>query len=154
MCNSLWPRNCSTSGFPCPSLSPGICSNSVHWVNDGIQPSHPLLPPSPPALNLPASGSFPMSWLFQSGGQMISTSASASVLPMNIQSWFPLGLTGLVSLLTKRLLSIFTSITILKHQFFSAQSSLWSNSHIVHDYCRNHSFDYTELCQKSDVSDF
>ena len=77
----------------------------------------------------PAKGSFPMSWLFTSGGQRIGASASASVFPMNIQSWFTLGLTALISLLFKGLSRVFHT-TGQKHQFFSAQLSLWSNSHI------------------------
>ena len=78
----------------------------------------------------PASGSFPMSWFFASGGQSIGASASASVLPMNIQGWFPLGLTGLISLLSKGLLRVFSSTTFWRHQFFNTQPFLWSNSHI------------------------
>ena len=73
----------------------------------------------------PASGSFPMSLLFASGG----ASASASVLLMNIQGWFPLGLTGLISLLSKGLSKVFSSTTVQKHQFFNAQPSVWSISH-------------------------
>ena len=75
-------------------------------------------------------GSFPMSWLFPSSDQSIWASASASVLPMNIQGWFPLGLTGLISLQSKGLSSIFSNTTIQKHQFFGTQLSLWSSSHI------------------------
>ena len=90
----------------------------VHWVSDAIQPSHPLSPPSPPALNLSQHEYFPMSQLFASGGQ--STEASASALPMNIQDWFPLGLTGLISLLSKGLSIVFSSNTTWKHQFFGA----------------------------------
>ena len=97
-----------------------------HWVGDAIQPSHPLLSPSP-AFSLPASGSFPMSQFFSSGGQSIG--ALASVLPMNIQDWFPLGWTGLISLQSKGLWRVFSNTTVQKHQFFSAQLSLWSNSH-------------------------
>ena len=78
--------------------------------------------------SFPASRSFPMSRLFTSGGQCIG--ASASVLPMNIQDWFPLGLTGLISLLSKGLSRVFSNTTVQKHQFFSAQPSLWFNSHI------------------------
>ena len=102
----------------------------VHWVGDAIQPSHPLS--SPPALNLsfPASGSFQMSQLSASGGQSIGVSASASVLPMDIQDWFPLGWTGWISLKSKRLSTVFSSYTVQKHQFFGIQLSLWSNSHI------------------------
>ena len=94
--------------------------------------------------------SFPMSQLFASGSQIIGTSASASVLPMNIQGWFPLGLTGLISLLSKEFSRVFSSTTIWKHQFFSTQPSLWANSQVC-DYWKNHSFDYTELCQQSDA---
>ena len=83
-----------------------------------------LLPQS-----FPASGSFPMSQFFTSGGQSIKASASASVLPMNIQDWFPLGLTGLISLQSKGLSRVFSSSTIQKHQFFRAQLSLRSSSH-------------------------
>ena len=82
------------------------------------------------AQSFPASGSFPMSWVFTSGGQSIGTSASASVHPMNIQDWFPLGLTGLISLLSRGLSKLFFSTTVQKHQFFGTQPSLWSNCHI------------------------
>ena len=73
---------------------------------------------------------FPVNRLFASGGQSIGASVSASVLPVNIQDWFPLGLTGLISLQSKRLSRVFCSTTIWKHQFFSTQLSLWANSHI------------------------
>ena len=101
-------------------------------VSDAIEPSCPLLPPSPPTPNLSflASGSFPMSWLFASGGQSIGASTSASVLPMNIQDWSSLGLTGWIPLQSKGLSRIFSNTTVQKHQFFSAQLSLRSNSHI------------------------
>ena len=101
--------------------------------------------------SFPASGSFSMSHLFPSGAQSIGASALASVLPMNIHDWFPLGLIGLISLLSKELSTIFSSTTIQKHQLFGAQPSLWSNSHIVHDYWKNHSFDHTDLWWQSDV---
>ena len=81
-------------------------------------------------LSFTESGSFPMSQLFASGGQSIRASASASVLPMNMQGWFPLGLTGWISLLSKRLSRVFSNTTILKHQFFGTQLYLWSNSHL------------------------
>ena len=102
----------------------------------------------------PASRSFPVSQLFTSGGQSIRASASSSVLPMNIQGWFPLGLTGLISLQSKGLSRIFSSTTIWKHQFFSTQPSLWSSSHICTWLQKSHNFDYTDLCQQSDVSAF
>ena len=88
----------------------------------------------PPLLSclqsFPASGSFSVSQLFVSGGRSIGASALASVLPMNIQDWFPLGWTGLISLKSKGLSRVFSSTTVQKHQFFGAQPSLWSNSHI------------------------
>ena len=86
----------------------------------------PLLPPS----IFPSIRVFSMSQLFASGGQSIEASASASVPPMNTQDWFPLGLTGLISLLPKGLSRVFSNTTAQKHQFFSAQLCLWSNSHI------------------------
>ena len=89
-----------------------------------------FIPFSSSLQSCPALGSFQMSHFFTSGGQSIGISASASVLPMNIQDWFPLGWTGWISLLSKGLSSIFFSTTFQKHQFFSAQPSLWSNSHI------------------------
>ena len=96
----------------------------------------------------PASGSFPMSQLFASGGQSIGASASASVLPMNIQDWFPLGWTGWISLQFKGLSRVFSSTTIQKHQFFSTQPSLWTNCHIVHDYWKNQFWLYRPLSAK------
>ena len=87
---------------------------------ESVMPSGPLSSPSPPGLqSFPASGSFPMSWFFASGGQSIGT--SASVLPMNIQSWFPLGWTDLISLQSKRLSRVFSNTTAQKHQFFGTQ---------------------------------
>ena len=80
--------------------------------------------------SFPESGSFPMNWLFTSDGQRIGPSASATVLPMNIQSWFPLGLTDLISLQSKGLSRVISNTTVRKHQFFSAQPSLWSSFHI------------------------
>ena len=80
--------------------------------------------------SFPASGSFPVSQLLRSGGQSIGALASASVLPMNIQGWFPFRLTGLISLLSKGLSRVLFSTTLRKHQFFGTQPSLWSNSHI------------------------
>ena len=105
---------------------------SNHSWSDAIQTSHSLLSPSPHALNLSQhQGFFPMSQLFASGGQIIGTSASASVLPMNIQDWFLWGLTGLISLQSLKGLSrVFSSTTVWKHRFFGTQPSLWSSSHI------------------------
>ena len=108
-----------------------VCSNSCPlslWYHPTISSS--VVPFSSCPQSFPASGSFPMSRLFTSGGQSIGVSASASGLPMNIQGWFPLGLASLISLLSKGLSRVFSSTIVQKHQFFSAQPSLWSNSHI------------------------
>ena len=122
------PMDCSTPGFPVHHQLQELAQTHVHLVSDAIQLSHPLLSPSPPAFNLSQHHSFPVSQLFISGGQSIG--ASASVLPMNIQDWFPLGLTGLISLKSKGLSRVFSNTTVQKHHFFSTQLSLWSNSYI------------------------
>ena len=96
----------------------------VHWVSDAIQPSYPVIPFSSHLQSFPASRAFQMSWLFPSAGQSIGVSASASVLPMNIQDWFPLGWTGWISLQSKGLARVFSNTTVQKHQFFIAQLSL------------------------------
>ena len=127
--DSLWPHGLQRARHPCPSVSPGGCSNSCNlgrWCHPTISSSVSHTSSCPQTF--PASVSFLMSLLFTSGGQSIGT--SASVLPMNIQGWSPLGLTGWISLLSKGLLRVFSSTTVGKHQFFSAQSSLRSNSHI------------------------
>ena len=120
--------NCSMLGFSVLQYLPEFAQTPVHCISDAIQPSHPLLSPSPQSF--PASGSFTMSQLFASGGQSIRASASASVLLMNIQSWFPLGLTCLISLLSKGLSRVYSSTIVRKCQFFGAQRFLWSNLHI------------------------
>ena len=123
------PMNSSTR--PCPSLSPEVCSNSCPlslWCYLTIISS--AAPFCFCLQSFPASGYFPMSWLFASGGQYIGTSPLASVPPMNIQGWFPLGLIGLISLLSKGLPRVLSSSTVQKHQFFGTQPSLWSTSHI------------------------
>ena len=125
MSDSLWPHG-SMPGFPVLHYLPELAQTHVHWVGDAIQPSHPL---SPPSL---ASESFPMSWLFPSGGQSIRASALASVLPMNIQGWFPLGLTGLISLLSKRLSRAFSSTKFQKHQILQCSAFFMVQlSHLV-----------------------
>ena len=98
--------------------------------------------------SFPASGSFPMSWLLTSGGQRIRALASASVLPINIQSWFPLGLTSLISLLSKGLSRVLSSTVVWKHQFFGAQPLCGPTLTSIHDYWKNHTFDYMDLCWK------
>ena len=128
--------NRSTLGFPVHHQLPEFTQTHVHWVGDTIQSSHLIL--CRPLLLLPsifpfqASGSFPMSQLFVSGGQSIGVSASASVLPMNIQDWFPVGWTGWVSLQSKELSRVFSNTTVEKHQFFSAQLSLICNKMHIH----------------------
>ena len=123
------PMDCSMPGFPVLHYLWEFPQTHVHWVNDDIQPSHPVLPASTLCpQSCPASGSFPMSQLFTSGGQSIE--ASASVLPVDIQGWLPLGLTALISLQSKELSKVFSSTTVWKHQFFGTQHSLQSNSHI------------------------
>ena len=108
-----------------------------------------LLPPS-----LPTSGSFLVSQLFVSGGQSIGVSASVLVLPINIQDWSPLGLNGWIFLQSKELSRVFSKTTVQKHQFFGAQLSSQSNSHIIYDHWKNQSLDETDLCWQSNVSAF
>ena len=129
--NSLWPYGLQNASLPCPLPTPGACSNSCpssRWCHPTISSS--VIPFSSRLQSCPASGSFLMRWLFTSGGQSIRVSTSASVLPMNIQDWFPLGLTGLISLQSKGLSRVFSNTTVQKYQFFGAQPSLWSDSHI------------------------
>ena len=128
---SLWPCGLWHTRLLCPTLSPRVCSNSCPWsqwwhltILSSVAPFSSCLQ------SFPALGSFPMSQRFTSGDQSLGASASASVLPMNIQGLFPLGLRGLISLLSTGLWRVFSSTTIQKHQFFSTQSSLWSNSYI------------------------
>ena len=155
MSNSLWPCELQHARFPCPSLSPGVCSNSCplsRWCHPTI--SSTVTPLSSCSQSFPASESFPTSCFFPLGGQSIGTSASASVLPKNIQDWFSLGLTGLISLLSQGLSRVFSKTTVQKHQFFGAQSSLWSNSHIPTCLLENHSPNKTDFCQQNNVSAF
>ena len=128
LCN---PMDCSTPGLPVHHQIPELTQTHVHWVGDAIQPSHPLSSPSPPALNLSQHQG-----LFQwasSSHQVVKVSEfppSASVLPMNIQEWFPLGSAGLISLQFQGLSRVFSNTTVQKHQFFGTQPSSQSNSHI------------------------
>ena len=107
--------DCSMPGFPVHHPLLELAETHVHWVSDAIQPSHPVVPFSSCLLPFLASESFPMNWLFASSGQSIGTSVSISVLPRNIQGWFPLGLTRLISLQSKGLLRVFSNTTIQKH---------------------------------------
>ena len=141
--------------FLCPPISPRVCSNSCplnQWWY--LTTSSSGTPFSFFLQFFPVSGSFTMNWLFASVGQRIGASASATVLPMNIQDWFPLGFTGLILLQSKELSRVFSSTT------FQSISSLVCNCFYgsilmtVHDYWKNHIFDYTYIFWKSDVSAF
>ena len=128
---SLQPHGLQHIRLPCPSPAPGAYLNSCpssQWCHPTVSSS--VIPFSSHLQSFPASGSFPMSQFFTSGGQSIGASASASVLPMNIQDWFPLWLTSWISLQSKGLSRIFSTTTVQKHQFFDTQLSLWSSSHI------------------------
>ena len=125
MSNSLWPHGLQHARLPCPSPTSRACTNSCplsRWCHPTIPSS--AVPTSSRLESFPASGSFPKSQFFASSGQRFGVSASASVLPMNTQDGFPLGLTGLIFLQSKGLSRIFSKITVQKHQFFSAQLSL------------------------------
>ena len=129
--DSLRPHGLKHARPPCPSPTPGACSNSCpssRWWHPNISSS--VVPYSSCLQAFPASGSFPMSQFFTLGGQSIGASVSASVLPMNIQDWYSLGLTGWISLQSKGLTRVFSNTTVQKYQFFSTQLSLWVSSHI------------------------
>ena len=130
--NSLWPHGLQHTRLPCLSSLPRVCSNSCPWSQwcHLTTSSSSVIPFSSHLQPFPASGSFQMSQLFASGGQSIGASVSKSVLPMNIQNWFPLGLTGLISLHFKGPSRVFSNTTVQKHQFFGTQLSLGSNSHV------------------------
>ena len=131
MSDSLRSHGLQHPRAPCPSPTPGACSNPCplsRWYDPTISSS--VVPFSSRLQSFSASGSFQMSQFFASGGQSIGVSASASVLPMNIQDWSPLGWTSWISLQSKGLSRVFSNTTVQKHQFFGAQLSLYSNSHI------------------------
>ena len=142
MSDSLQPHGLQHARLLCLLPTPRAYSNLCplsRWCHLTISSSvvpFSFLP------SLPASGSFHMSHFFTSGGQSIGVSASTSVLPMNIQDWFPLGCTGWISLLSKRLPRVFSNTSVQKHQFFSAHISLYSPTLTsIHDYWKNQSFD-------------
>ena len=142
MSNSLRPHGLQHARPPCPSPTPRVYSDSCplsRWCHPTISSSVILF--SSHLQSFPASGSFPMSRFFASGGQIIEVSASAPVLPINIQDWFHLGLTGLIPLQTKELSSVFSNTSAQKHQCFSTLLSLRSTLTSIHDYWKNHSFD-------------
>ena len=142
-CPTQHPYGLQHARLPCPSLSPGVCSNSCPlswWYHPTISSS--VVPFSSCLQSFPASGSFPVSQLFTSGGQSIGASASALVLPMNIQNWFPLGWTYWISLMSKGLSKVFYNTTVQKHQFFSTQLLLGTTLTSIHDHWKNHNLDY------------
>ena len=140
LCPTLFdPIDCSTPGFPVLHYLPEYTKTYVHWVSDAIQPSHPLSPPSPPALNLP-----PYQGLFQSvsSWHQMAKVLEPQLLHQSFQwlfSWFALGPTGLIFLLSKGLSRVFSSPAVQKDQIFSSQP-LWSSSHICTWLLENHSF--------------
>ena len=143
------------NNLPCTSLSPWVCSRSCplsQLFNPTITFSVTFF--SSCLQSFPASGSFPMNQHFASGAQSIGASAWVPVLQMNIQDWFSLGLTGLISLMSKGLSSTFSSTTVQKHIFFSAQPFYGPTLTSLHDYRKNSRFDYTDLCWESDISTF
>ena len=149
MSDSLQPHGLQHATLLCPSLYPRVCSNSCpvsQWCHPTILSS--VVTFSSCLLSFPASGSFPVSWLFALVGQSIGASASASALPMNIQGWFPLGLIAvqgdLKNLLQHNLKGSFLQHCLLYGPVLTS----------VHNYLKNCSFDYTDLCQQSDVSAF
>ena len=146
MSNSLQPHG--LPGSPVHHQLPELAQTHVHRVSDAIQPSHPLSLPSPPAFNLSQHQGLPQSQLFSSDGQSIGASASSLFLPMNIQSWFPLGLTGLITLQSSP-----------TPQFKSINSSALSFLYgltlpSIYCYWKNHSFDQMDLCQQGNISAF
>ena len=141
MSDSLWPHGLQHARLQCPSPSPRTCSDSYllsQWCHLSISSS--VVPFSFCLQPFPASGSSLISRFIAPGGQSTGASASASVLPMNTQDWFSLGLSGLISLLSKGFSRIFSNTTIQKHQFFGAQPSLWSNHKVLKVYKTSYKF--------------
>ena len=153
MSDSLWPRGLQHTRPPCPSPSPGVCpsSRSLHWwCHPAISSSDTLFSFCPQSF--PISGTFPKSRLFTSGDQNTRVSTLASVLPMSIQGWFLLRLTGLISLLYKGLSDVFSSTTLQRHQFSGTLPSWRSALKTVCDYWEDHRLDNIDLCWQSYVS--
>ena len=152
-CLTLWdPMDCSTPCLPVHHQLLEFTKIHVRWVGDAIQPSHPLSIHFFSCLqSFPESGSFPMNQFFTSGGQSIGLSVSASVLPMNVQDWLPLGWTGWISLHSQES----SSTPQFKNINSSVLSFLYSLTLTsIHDYWKNHSFELTDLCWQSNVSAF
>ena len=155
MSDSLRSHGLQLTRLPCPSPTPGACLNSwplSWWYHPTISPS--VVPFSFCLQSFPVSGSFTMSQFSPSSGQSVGFSASASVLPMNIQDWFLVGLTGFNSLQSKGLSRVFSNTTVQKHQFFGTQLLYSPTLTSTHDYWKKNSFDQTGLCQQSNVFAF
>ena len=154
--DSLRPCGLQHARPPCPSATPRVYPNSCPsswWCHPTISSSVICFSSCPQSF--PASGSCPTSQFFASDGQSTGVSDSASVLPMNIQDWFPLGWTGWISLQSVQgTLKVFSKTTVQKHQFFSAQLFYSPTFTSIHDYWKNHSFDSMDLCQQGDVFAF
>ena len=152
--------DCSMPGSPVHHQFPEFAQTCVQLItNSSSWWCHPTISSSVVTFSsylqsFTASGSFPMSQLFTLGGQSIGASALASLFPMNIQGWFSLGLTGLISLLSKGLSRVFSSTTVREFKFFGVQPCYGPTLTSIHDYWKNHGFDYTDLCWQSDVSAF
>ena len=147
MSDSLRPHGLQHVRLPCPSPTPGVYPNSCpssRWCHPTISSS--VIPFSSCLQSFPVSGSSPMSQFFASGGQSIGVSASASVLPMNIQDWFPLGWTGWISLPSKGFSRVFSNITVQKHQFLLLSFLYIPTLTSVHEYWKNYNFDYMDIC--------
>ena len=152
--DSLWPHGLQRTRLPCPSPTPEACSNSCspsRWYHPTSSSS---VVPFSCLQSFPASRSCPVSQFFASSGQSIGVSASASVLPMNIQDQFPLGLNGLISLLSRGLSRVLSNITVQKHQCFCTQLALLSKSHIHTWLLDKPLLQLTDICQQSNVSAF
>ena len=150
--NSLWSHGPQYARSPCPSPSPEVCPSSCplhRWCDPAISSSDALFPFCPQSF--PASETFPMSQLFTSDDQYTRASASASVIPMSIQGWFPLRLTGLISLLTKGLSEDFSSTTVQRHQSFMFCLLYGPGLTTLCAHWEDHSLDYMDICQKSHV---
>ena len=154
MSNSLQPHELQHAMLPCPSLSPEVCSNSyslTQWCRPTISSS---VTPVSCLHSFPESGSFPVSWLYPSGGQSIGASASTSALPMNIQGWFPLQLTGIWSPCSPRDTQESSPAAQLESINSSVLSFFYDPTLTSAHYWKNHSFDLTDLCWQSNISAF
>ena len=146
LCN---PMDCSTPGLPVHHQLLEFTQTHIHWVGDAISSS--VIPFSSCLQSFPASGSFLMSQHFPSGGRSVGASTSVSVLPVNIQDEFPLGMNVWISLQSKGLLRVFSN-AVQKHQFFSTQPFYGPSLISVHGFWKNQSLYYKDLCWQSNVS--